>query len=92
MLGVLVDIDGKKKRIDFTQSTIDCSGRIGCLYVTEDKKEQKAIESLDRFNSGYRNQIWTEDVEEESVEEEPVMLDEKPQEVKKVRKTRAKAE
>lgn len=90
MLGLLINVDGVNKRIDFKQTTISDSGIVGCIYTTDDKAVQKAIEANERFNSGYRNQVWTDDVEE--VEPVVEQAEEPVAEVKKTRKTKAKAE
>ena len=61
---IVVKTPSGAESIHFKQGFIQGSLR-GGVYATEDKEIQKGIESHPQFRSGFNDQIWTDDKEEE---------------------------
>lgn len=86
-LGILVPYKGSYVHVNFERAVLSATGIRGCKYTTDDVELQKAIEAHKDFGTERKDGIWTDDIEPVVEQtEEPVA------EVKKTRKTKAKAE
>ena len=65
---ITVSVNGRTRQIYLRNGFIGVGALTGGKFTTDDVELQKAIESHPRFNSGFNDQIWTDDKE---VEEQP---------------------
>lgn len=65
---ITVSVNGRTRQVYLRNGFIGVGALTGGKFTTDDVELQKAIESHPRFNSGFNDQIWTDDKE---VEEQP---------------------
>lgn len=63
-LSIVAVGDGWSKHISFKPDFVDVHGNRGCVYSTEDKELQQAIEKNPKFNAKGMFSFFTNDVEE----------------------------
>lgn len=74
---ITVSVNGRTRQVYLRNGFIGVGALTGGKFTTDDVELQRAIESHPRFNSGFNDQIWTDDKE---VEAAPVEAQKAPAE------------